>query len=769
MHLNLKSAKKIDGDEESSTFKTKEGHTFKVMHKALSKGMREQIKGMPYNKQDDKKPQSNPKLEQSKVKKYAAGGPVDTIDSDDAILSAIRGPKQAPGDTSGDRQGANWSSRPIQHETLDPDAAQQRSVSSQAKAFNDANDAARAKGAATMKAQPSDQSDGYQPEYPENFAEGGYADTTTSDDYQAVKRTLSGSDDEAPAERQGNGWSSKPVTRPSKDPDAAKQKSVSDQARAFNAANDAARAKGAYAKGGKVQRFDVGGEAQPDTASDKPQAPVTINIGQPAAPAQTAAPAQQAPADPQAQFAQDHPTLNALGLNGKLFGGPGNLPPETSYGDLQAAGNMTPAGPGVSPMAASTPGPDGGQATVPGTEAPPAPEQAPDQAQGPTLAQAAVPEQQAPVGPVNPFQSAYDLQLKGAQEAANAQILAGKGKEKALQDYSDQQKIAQNTYANNIQDAIKLRQQAQAAIQDGHVDPNRFWNSKSTGAQITSIIGLLASGIDMTARPNAALDMFNKAVDRDIDAQKAEISKNENLLSAANEHFRNINSAAEFQRVMAGDLVSHQIDLAAAKATTPLALSQLHQLQGQIKQQQAIQGATIGAIQTLSSPGTPQAQAQALQTLHFVNPSMGKDYAERSVPGFGTSTQVIPNDIRNGLVAKQQLNTAAADLINFIKNKGSTFSLNDRNEAAQKAQVVQSLYREGLLQTVYKQGEQPLLDKVVNENPLSFVNTLLKTEPKKLQEIIDSNNRNMNVQAAGWGLKVPESTPRRPPILPKGK
>ena len=55
-----------------------------------------------------------------------------------------------------------------------------------------------------------------------------------------------------------------------------------------------------------------------------------------------------------------------------------------------------------------------------------------------------------------------------------------------------------------------------------NIDPDRYWNSKSTGQKIMAGIGLVLAGMGAgaTGQPNAALQVIQNAIDNDIKAQK---------------------------------------------------------------------------------------------------------------------------------------------------------------------------------------------------------------------------------------------------------
>jgi hypothetical protein len=81
----------------------------------------------------------------------------------------------------------------------------------------------------------------------------------------------------------------------------------------------------------------------------------------------------------------------------------------------------------------------------------------------------------------------------------------------------------------------KFEAESSAALDDyvkSEIDPSRYWESKSTGGKIASILGLAlgAFGSALQAKagisaPNQAMDMLQNAMKQDIDIQKANIAK----------------------------------------------------------------------------------------------------------------------------------------------------------------------------------------------------------------------------------------------------
>lgn len=119
------------------------------------------------------------------------------------------------------------------------------------------------------------------------------------------------------------------------------------------------------------------------------------------------------------------------------------------------------------------------------------------------------------------------LEVKGQLEADQARATAAALAEgdKILQQHELQQKELTVRAQATAADMMRKFDAAQNELRniDTTVDPGRYWASRSTSGKIASIIGLalgaLGAGPDGV---NRAAMMLNQAIDRDIDAQKAE-------------------------------------------------------------------------------------------------------------------------------------------------------------------------------------------------------------------------------------------------------
>jgi hypothetical protein len=221
---------------------------------------------------------------------------------------------------------------------------------------------------------------------------------------------------------------------------------------------------------------------------------------------------------------------------------------------------------GLAPLAAAAPGqtPNAAAPQSPGAAAP------------------------APTGPNDPYgtQAYFENYGKGIAEqkagfAQEAQATIQQGQEQSALLKSQVAKQQQNldNYHSAVSDLEKERQHFQKDVADFHVDPNHYWASKSTGGKIATAIGMIIGGLGGSTGVSQFVD---KQIANDIDAQKAELGKKENLLSANLKQFGNLKDATDMTRVMQMDIASNMMKQAAANAATPLAKARLLQESGKL-------------------------------------------------------------------------------------------------------------------------------------------------------------------------------------------
>lgn len=132
-----------------------------------------------------------------------------------------------------------------------------------------------------------------------------------------------------------------------------------------------------------------------------------------------------------------------------------------------------------------------------------------------------------------------------------------------------------------------LNQERQSLMQDaikGHINPEQYWEEKSLPGKISTIVGLIVGGLGGSDAP---VKLIQAQIDRNLQAQKLNLSNKYSLLNANREQFLNERDSMDMTRVMLSDQVSTQLKLAAAKATDPLARARALQAAGQLDMQSA--------------------------------------------------------------------------------------------------------------------------------------------------------------------------------------
>lgn len=193
--------------------------------------------------------------------------------------------------------------------------------------------------------------------------------------------------------------------------------------------------------------------------------------------------------------------------------------------------------------------------------------------------------------------------------AAEAEAIGKEGQQQAAtlgKSVEDQQ-----VNAKHFQDQYDaLNKERLAHIQDiknGQINPENYWKDHS---KILSAIGLIIGGFNPTGSGNAGADFLNKQMDRNIEAQKANLGSKQNLLAANLHQFGNMRDATDMTRIMQGDIVSNQLKIAAAKASGPIAKARALGMAAKIDSDHAMLAQQMAMRQTLQK-GAAQGQDPA--------------------------------------------------------------------------------------------------------------------------------------------------------------
>lgn len=179
-------------------------------------------------------------------------------------------------------------------------------------------------------------------------------------------------------------------------------------------------------------------------------------------------------------------------------------------------------------------------------------------------------------------------ELKGAQEKAQAETDAGKATAALYGDVAKRLTAADEDFQTTHKMYNARSEQLMQEIASSKVDPNHYWESKSAGGKVSAAIGIvlagLGGGLNRTGS-NMALDTINKAIDRDIDAQKSNLANKNSLLNHNLNLTHNLESAMALTKSNMLAIATAQAGKIAGENAGPMAKANLDMLQGQLKRQ----------------------------------------------------------------------------------------------------------------------------------------------------------------------------------------
>jgi len=199
-------------------------------------------------------------------------------------------------------------------------------------------------------------------------------------------------------------------------------------------------------------------------------------------------------------------------------------------------------------------------------------------AQPPSQAQPSIPAQppssaQPHVPGADNFMGDLSKYYSGAQNAIGQQqqvdVAKAQAAEQAQNQYLKDREAFNQQSQSNLQQLMQHRQDAINDYANGHIDPKSYLNEMGTGSKIATGIGLLLGGF-ASARTgnNAALQMLQKRIDQNIEAQKLNSDKQRNLIAANRDLYGDQIIGDNQTKINMNDMLDHEIQLAAAQQGT---------------------------------------------------------------------------------------------------------------------------------------------------------------------------------------------------------
>lgn len=401
------------------------------------------------------------------------------------------------------------------------------------------------------------------------------------------------------------------------------------------------------------------------------------------------------------------------------------------------------------PMQMSTPQADSTQ-SIGNTQAPPVDTTTPTPMGG-----AASPE--APIPPPDqtlPEQAQSNVAQANQAETSSAKNIAQvQGTESNIHgEQAKQFQDLRHKYETIGNDLHQKFEQTADQVMQGKIDPHHWWNEKSTGSKILTAIGMLFAGAGggVSGHPEMIGNVINQTIDRDIDAQKANLNNKHTLLSKYMEMYNSLPQAEAAARLTLSAGVEGLINQQAAKLGSMNAMNAaqiansnrrqalLPQMEGLAKGQvmmDYMKGAN--GTKTNANPQSPGSQGPSsaeqnyqqemdkTRQMAMVNPSFAeraKDMEARYLPGVGASRIPVPDKLREEISTRKDLSDKLAQLELFSKeHQGTVLDRSIVNQGKAMAAQVQDAYRTAHQQGVFKESEKNFVGSILNADPTAFL------------------------------------------------
>lgn len=361
----------------------------------------------------------------------------------------------------------------------------------------------------------------------------------------------------------------------------------------------------------------------------------------------------------------------------------------------------------------------------------------------------------------------YKQQQAGIQAGAKAAGALGEQRAAILKEKETAQTDAKAAYQNHYNELEAERQAHMEDIKQGYIDPNQYWTGDKNGngghSKLMAGIGMILAGFNPTTSPNAAVNYLKYQMDQNIAAQVHNLGAKQNMLAANLKQFGNLKDATDMTRLMQNDIMQNELQQAAAKAATPMAKAAAMEAAGKLQSEMAPlqqQFAMRRAMMSLANNGgNPNSVEHLLSYMRVMDPAKATEMEGRYVPGVGMATVPVTAAAREQLVSHQKLQSIGDDVLKYSQTHTNLVpGTAEYNTGVQKSMILQQAIREGLLGTVFRESEKPLLQKFVDDNPAGAFKTL-SSQPK-IRTILESNAMQANLLKKSYGLPQSKAQPQ---------
>jgi hypothetical protein len=156
-----------------------------------------------------------------------------------------------------------------------------------------------------------------------------------------------------------------------------------------------------------------------------------------------------------------------------------------------------------------------------------------------------------------------------------------------MQEQQKRNMAIDKSYSDRWQQIQNDRMSLRSTLMSQDIDPKRWWNSKSTGQQLMSSLGMIiaGAGAGLLGGPNQAFEQINRIAERDMDAQRMNIGREENLLSDLVQQGHSIDDAYRMGMTATHEWAASEIQKSAMQDKDPTSAQNKAMIVASIQQQ----------------------------------------------------------------------------------------------------------------------------------------------------------------------------------------
>lgn len=230
--------------------------------------------------------------------------------------------------------------------------------------------------------------------------------------------------------------------------------------------------------------------------------------------------------------------------------------------------------------------------------------------------------------------------------------------------------------------------QLEKDVADKKIDGNSVWNNMGTGGKMLAGIGMLLSGFGsgMAGGPNQAMRVLEDAQTRDLEAQKADLGKKENLLTQNYRKYGNLEMAYKETAIQQNAALTAQLQVIAATASSQKARYNAEQGIAMLRMNAEQQKQALAGDIFMKQVEAGDAKILNNQVPYLKNEEMKKRHVV--IPGtnvaYFTRTEDAAKKVSEATQSAQELDGLLQRVETFKKANGTTMPGSSANKEADR-------------------------------------------------------------------------------------